>query len=349
MAKLPMANRRALGRGLSALIPNSAEAREYQIIPVQSITPRAGQPRKFVDEERLSELAESIKSVGIIQPLVVQRHKSKHVLIAGERRWRASQLAGLKEVPVIIKDVSSVDAYRLALIENIQREDLNPIEEAEAYNTLMNELGLTQDKLAKQVGKSRSAIANTLRLLKLDPSTKSELMGGRVREGHARALLALDDIPEREKLLDQTIQEKLSVRAVEKRVKDIKNPPVLDEVEDDLVQPEPNYFEEPETIDLVPDNVLESQPAPEVAEPAESIAQKDIIEAPSESEEIKPVAKKNKLKTLKKSEFVELQNALETAIGRSVSVTRKGQKIKVGLLFDSEEDFWERLGDWLKK
>ena len=188
--------RRALGKGLEALIPGAgaqgrtaAAPREYFLCPVDRIHPDPGQPRHKIDKDSLRELVESIREKGVIQPLIVRRDRDGYVLIAGERRWRAAQLAGLKEVHVVIKEATNKEAFEMALVENLHREDLNPIEEAEAYQRLIAEHGLTQHEVAARLGRDRSTIGNSLRLLGLPPEVRGMVLDGDLSEGHARALL----------------------------------------------------------------------------------------------------------------------------------------------------------------
>jgi len=222
--------RQALGRGLAALIPAAAADPEdkaraksdgsLRAVDIENIHPSGKQPRKRFDDARLSELAESIRSQGIIQPLVVRvRPAGGFELVAGERRWRAAQRAGLHQVPVIIREVAEAQAFELALVENLQREDLNPIEEAEGYQHLVAEFGYTQESLAARVGKERSTVANALRLLKLPPSVRAMVVEGRLSMGHARALLGLEDDAVIERLARQTASRGLSVRQVEALVR----------------------------------------------------------------------------------------------------------------------------------
>lgn len=222
--------KRGLGKGLDIMIPqrltetdSSGEenvSRET-LIPIHEIEPNKSQPRKKFNEDSLQELAESIKQFGVIQPLIVQKKDKFYEIIAGERRWRASRLAGLKEVPVIIKDYSPQEIVEIALIENIQREDLNPIEEAQAYQRLIKEFKLKQDELAVRVSKSRTAITNSLRLLKLDERVQQMLIDDKISSGHARALLSLENMGEQYKTACRVINEKLSVRDTEKLVKQL--------------------------------------------------------------------------------------------------------------------------------
>jgi ParB family transcriptional regulator, chromosome partitioning protein len=232
--------RRALGRGLAALIPEAAprpSASEgtgevsmtgaaasrgdgLRQVAIEDIHPARQQPRKSFDDERLEQLAESIRSQGIIQPLVVRRRDAGGFeLIAGERRWRAAQRAGLHELPVVVRDVAEQRAFEMALVENLQRADLNPIEEAEGYQRLMAEFGYTQESLAGRVGKDRSTVANSLRLLKLPPPVREMVIGNRLSMGHARALLGLDSDTDIERLARQTVARELSVRQVETLVR----------------------------------------------------------------------------------------------------------------------------------
>jgi len=230
----------ALGRGLGALIPKSEQkagttgaagepgaggAGTPVEIELTRITPNEYQPRKTFIDDSLHELADSIKQKGVIQPVVVRKRPSGgYELIAGERRFRASKLAGLKSVPAIIKDVSPADALELALIENIQREDLNPIETADAFDRLMREFGLTQEKTAERVGKERSTVANYLRLLTLPPDAKKDLASGAMSMGHAKALLALDDPKKQMELRREIVTRGLSVREAEALAKKLKAP-----------------------------------------------------------------------------------------------------------------------------
>ena len=217
-----MNERKALGRGLGALIPGAApkevdKARSgLAEIPVGDILANKYQPRKDFDEAAIAELAASIKEKGILQPVVVRRSgESKYELIAGERRLRAAKRAGLSVVPAVIKDVSDLESLELALIENIQRRDLNPIEEAHSYASLVGEFGLTQEDLARRVGRERSTVANMLRLLKLPPEIQRDLAEGRLAMGHARALLALPDHASQMQVRAEVIGKALSVRATE--------------------------------------------------------------------------------------------------------------------------------------
>ncbi len=229
--------RQALGRGLAALIPGAATPTSsaavgapgggrdgLRTVAIEDIHPSRGQPRKRFDDARLADLARSIKTQGIIQPLVVrQRNGGGYDLIAGERRWRAAQRAGLHELPVVVRDVAEARAFEMALVENLQREDLNPIEEAEAYQRLIGEFEYTQEALAEQVGKERSTVANALRLLKLPAAVREMVIDGRLSMGHARALLGLEAPDAITKLARQIVDKDLSVRQIESLVRRERN------------------------------------------------------------------------------------------------------------------------------
>jgi ParB family chromosome partitioning protein len=223
--------RPALGRGLSALIPGSASAaaspmaarREYFDCAIEDVHPSADNPRQRFDEQKLNELAESIRNQGLVQPLVVRQRSAQEGggfwLIAGERRWRAAQRAGLKSIPVVVKEVQARAAYELTLVENLQREDLNPIEEAEAYQRLSSEFGYTQEQLAQRVGKDRATVANALRLLKLPDKVRNLVVSGELQMGHARALLGLEAEAAIERAAGRVVQKQLSVRQTEELVR----------------------------------------------------------------------------------------------------------------------------------
>ncbi|MDY2922025.1 MAG: ParB/RepB/Spo0J family partition protein [Eubacterium sp.] len=230
---------KGLGKGLDSMIPPKRTARAQAqasvadknvnksgevILKINDVEPNKNQPRRTFNEDSLIELSESIKQHGIVQPLVVAKQKDYYEIIAGERRWRAAKIAGLKEVPVIIKDYSPQEIMEVALIENIQREDLNPIEEAKAYKNLIDEYNLKQDQVAEKVSKSRTAVTNALRLLKLDDRVQEMLINESISSGHARALLGLDDTEKQYNIAMQIFDEKLSVRETEKLVKQINRP-----------------------------------------------------------------------------------------------------------------------------
>src|SRR6266436_2464993 len=218
-------NKRGLGRGLDALLsstPGTDEATSD--IPVDQIDVNPNQPRELFDSKALNELAASIQTSGVIQPIVVRRHGDSYQLIAGERRWRAARQAGLARIPAVVREATDAQSLEIALVENLLREDLNPMEEAEAYQRLLAEFGWTQEELAQRVGRDRSSIANCLRLLKLPALIQADLRAGRLTMGHARALLSVDSPDEQLKLREQILAHSWTVRATEhdvqqKRVK----------------------------------------------------------------------------------------------------------------------------------
>ena len=222
----PEPKRRALGRGLDALLPAAAAPgygeRSVFVCPLEKIVPQEGQPRQHFDVQKLDELAQSIREHGLVEPLVVRRvtgQADRFELVAGERRWRALQRAGLQEALVVVKDVSANEAFELALIENVQREELNPIELAEAFDRLVREHGFSQEALAERVGKDRTTIANALRLLKLPARIRAHVIAGELSEGHARALLGAGEGPAIEELGARVLRGNLSVRATEALVR----------------------------------------------------------------------------------------------------------------------------------
>jgi ParB family chromosome partitioning protein len=219
-----MVKAKGLGKGMAALLPVMEEetGRRYFSCPIEKITPNKSQPRKTFSLEKLEELAASIREKGIIQPLVVRVRADRYELIAGERRWRAAQKAGLHEVPVVIQDVSDDAALEMALIENIQREDLNAVEEAEAFHALMEKFVLTQEEMARRVGKDRSTVANSLRLLRLPAEIKGDIIAERLAMGHARALLALDSAEQMRHVRDEILRKRLTVRATEALIKRLR-------------------------------------------------------------------------------------------------------------------------------
>lgn len=234
--------KRGLGKGLDSMIPNKKESVERKsgketiktldikkenvsretLVRLSDIEPKQEQPRKRFNEDSLVELADSIQQVGVIQPLILQKVENHYEIIAGERRYRAARLAGLKEVPAVIRDLSEQQVLEIALIENIQREDLNPMEEAQAYQRLMKEFKLKQDEVAEKVGKSRAAVANSLRLLKLSKKVQEMLVEEMISSGHARALLAVDNAEQQYILAVRIFDEKLSVREVEKIIRNMQ-------------------------------------------------------------------------------------------------------------------------------
>lgn len=244
--------RNGLGKGLDSLIPdksdkigknvakksaNAAKAPENEeeslkneertgetLLKINQVEPNRDQPRKEFDEDALLELADSIKQYGVLQPLLVQKKNDYYEIIAGERRWRAAKIAGIKEIPVVIKSYSEQEIVEISLIENIQRENLNPIEEAMAFKRLLEEFNLKQDEVAERVSKSRTAVTNSMRLLKLSDKVKQMIVDDMISTGHARALLAIDDEEQQYIIATKVFDEKLSVRETEKLVKSLKNP-----------------------------------------------------------------------------------------------------------------------------
>ena len=222
-----MAMKKGLGKGLDSMIPEKktkAELKEvadksFIEVKISEIDPNIGQPRKSFNEDELLELAESIKIHGVIQPVILTKRGKRYELIAGERRWRAAKLVGLAKIPALVREYTDKEIMEVSLIENIQRQDLNPVEEAEAFKNLIDEYKMKQDDLAERVSKSRSAITNALRLLKLDEKVKAMLAEGLITTGHARALLAVEDKDKQQQLATKVFDEKLSVRETEKLVK----------------------------------------------------------------------------------------------------------------------------------
>lgn len=215
-----VAKKSGLGRGLGLLVgeadAETAGMRPDSSLPISSIKPYRGQPRKHFDREDLAELTDSIKQNGVLQPLLVRKSGTGYEIVAGERRYQAAKAAGLSEVPVVIRDISDDDVFKLALIENLQRSDLTPLEEARGYRQLIKERGLTQEELAKALSKSRSAITNTLRLLDLPSEVQSYVEDGELTAGHARAILAVPSVDGRIALAEKVVREKLSVRETER-------------------------------------------------------------------------------------------------------------------------------------
>lgn len=228
---------RGLGKGLDSLIPAQipkSESKEPEIktedntqgtyVKITKVEPNREQPRKNFDEDALQELADSIKQYGIVEPLIVQDRKTYYEIIAGERRWRAAKLAGLKEIPVIVRNYTEQEIVEISLIENIQREDLNPIEEAQAYKRLLTEFNLKQDEVAEKVSKSRTAVTNSMRLLKLCDEVQQMIIDDMISTGHARALITIEDPEQQYTIAQRVFDEKLSVRDVEKLVKNLNKP-----------------------------------------------------------------------------------------------------------------------------
>lgn len=225
---MSISKKSALGKGLGALIPEEnkddiKEEKKPLTISLNLIKSNSEQPRKSFDDEKIAELAQSIKEHGIIQPILLNKEGNNYIIVAGERRWRAAKLLGLKEVPAIVMDLTEKDVLEISLIENIQRQDLNPIEEALAYKRLLKDFNLTQDELSKRIGKSRVAISNIIRLTALSDTVKQYLIDEVITEGHGRALLAIDDHKIQAEIAQKVIDEKLSVRELEKLIKFIKS------------------------------------------------------------------------------------------------------------------------------
>ena len=233
---LSMAAKKGLGKGLDSLIPSNVydtadnkqkgdkAQKPDSVVDINMVEPNREQPRKIFDEDALLELSESIKQVGLLQPILVQDRKSYYEIIAGERRWRACKLAGLKEIPVIIRNFTEQQIVEISIIENIQREDLNPIEEAMAYKRLLEEFNLKQDEVAEKVSKNRTTITNSLRLLKLCDEVQQMIIDGKLSTGHARAIISIENPQEQFELAEKIFDEKMSVREVEKYIKSLNKP-----------------------------------------------------------------------------------------------------------------------------
>lgn len=248
-AKKPI-KKSGLGKGLDSLIPkdlppiNISEApassvvsgEVVQMVPITKVEPDREQPRKSFNEDKLNELAESIKEHNIIEPLLVQDMGDRYEIVAGERRWRAARIAGLKEIPVIVKKYTEQQKVEISLIENIQREDLNPIEEALAYKKLMAEFNLTQEQTAERLGKKRTTIANLIRLLNLADEVQKMIIDGLLTSGHARSILAIEDKEKQIEIAEKVVNEKLTVRDIEKYVKNMNKP------ERDVNKPDPQVL-----------------------------------------------------------------------------------------------------------
>lgn len=247
-----MSKKFGLGKGLGALIPEE-EAQEADrnsssaanLVSINLIKPNAGQPRKAFDEEKIQQLSESIKEHGIIQPILLKKDGDTYSIIAGERRWRAAKAAGLKEVPVIIMDIDEKGVLEISLIENIQRQDLNPIEEAWAFKKLIEDFAFTQEELGRRLGKSRTALSNTMRLLNLDARVQEYLIDGVITEGHGRAILALEDKELQYKLAQKVIDDGLTVRETEKLISEIAKGKGLEKQ-----KPEKKMVSDPYIVDI---------------------------------------------------------------------------------------------------
>ena len=224
-----MAKKSGLGKGAAALFSDIAdnleETSSVVMLNIIDVQPNANQPRRNFDDEKLDTLADSIKANGIIQPIIVVKHDDMYMIVAGERRWRAARKAGLKEIPAIVQDYSDKQIMEVALIENLQREDLNPVDEAMGYKTLMNMFSLTQEQISERIGKSRSAVANSLRLLNLSEDVLNLIKEGKLTEGHAKVIMSLKDPSEQLAAANAVINKRLSVRETEQLVKAKLNPP----------------------------------------------------------------------------------------------------------------------------
>lgn len=234
-----MNNKRALGRGLQALIPeydDDNSSSNVENISINDIEPNKYQPRKHFNDESLMELSESIKEHGVIQPIIVKKIDYGYQIVAGERRWRAAKLAGLKEIPVIIKDFNEQEIMEIALIENLQREDLNPIDEAKAYKALIDQFKLTQEDISKKVGKSRSAIANSIRLLNLSNEIQEMLIKGKLSIGHAKVILSITDNDKQNYIAKRIVEKNLNVRDTEKLIKQTSSKKKKKQYEDEYIK-----------------------------------------------------------------------------------------------------------------
>ncbi len=240
--------KKGLGRGLGALIPevevNDRDRDSIMELELALVHPNPNQPRKEFDQNRLEELASSIREHGIVQPLVVRPRGQHYEIVAGERRWRAAKLAGLGKVPALVREFSEAETMEIALIENLQREDLNPLEEADAYRLLMDRFQLTQEDLARRLGKSRSQVANTLRLLQLGPGARDEVRSGRLSMGHAKVLLGIPDVEKQGRLAVRAASEGLSVRQVEELTRESVAPKLYGRKREATLAPDLKAVEE---------------------------------------------------------------------------------------------------------
>jgi len=249
--------KKRLGRGLEALL--NVEENEYEEIVelrINDIEPNLEQPRKSFDEESLRELAESIKKHGIVQPIIVRKENDTYRIVAGERRWRAAKIANLEKIKAIVKDLTDQEILEVALIENLQREDLNPIEEAEAYEKLIKEHGLKQEEIAEIVGKSRPAVANSLRLLSLPDEIKSGLVERKITSGHARALLAIEDPEVQKRVMEEIIKMNYNVRQTEKIVKEYIDKKIDDNNDNEIKKDEKEKSYEVKAVEEMLANIL---------------------------------------------------------------------------------------------
>lgn len=243
-----MSKKFGLGKGLGALIPeNEDDIKEGSklFIPLNKIKNNSDQPRKAFDNEKIAELAQSIKTHGIIQPLLVKKaDNDEYIIVAGERRWRAAKMIGLKEVPVVVMDITEKEVLEISLIENIQRQDLNPIEEALSYKKLLTEFNVTQEELSKRIGKSRTTITNTMRLINLDKRVQQYLIEGVLSEGHGRAILGINNLDKQYEISQKAIDENLSVREIERLIKLLNEQNKRKDIEQKLKKEDNPYYRE---------------------------------------------------------------------------------------------------------
>lgn len=344
-----MSRRSGLGKGLGALIPTEAVVSEanarFQEVPISSIRPNPHQPRSRFDEESLSSLAASIKEIGILQPLLVRKiGNDEYELIAGERRWRAARRAGLQRVPVITESIDDATSLRHAIVENLHREDLNPLEEAAAYQQLIEEFGLTHEEVAHQVGKSRAAISNTLRLLQLPAGVQRALSDGNISAGHARALLGTPDRALQEELARRVSIEGLSVRALEEIIREAAGDEAGDIPSQSASSGAGQSMLEDTSVLLgnavdgkasVQDNPVSQQQGFEAA-PEVGVAQgrfgPGVAEPPSKAKETR----------MRPAGIVELENLLESLLNTSVRVDMGPRRGRIVIDFGSLEDL-ERI------
>ena len=314
-----------LGKGLDALIRETSETRDLsgvQVLPLKDIIPNPNQPRRKFNDKSLEELASSIRSQGILQPLLVRpcgpAKPGKYEIVAGERRWRASQLAGLTEIPVLVRSFSAQDTLAAALIENLQREDLNPLEEALGIQTLKDEFGLSQDDLAKKLGKSRSAIANCLRLLSLPEATRKDLAEGRLSAGHARALLGITDPQAQDRLKSLIMDRQLSVREAEGLAA---------------------AWKETGTLDF---SALMRTPADGEEKSPENEGKGDFSTGDARRS-TRPESAEAKRPRPQSARLLEVQARISSVLNTSVRVTGKEDKGKISLSYNSKEELEELL------
>jgi ParB family chromosome partitioning protein len=368
---------KGLGRGLNALFQNDMPLKNEnnspaeslanaKIIPMANIIPNPNQPRKDFDQEALYDLADSIRVQGLLQPILVRplpnelpaQTSVQYEIVAGERRWRAAKLAGLTELPVLIKELSEAQAVALALIENLQREDLNPMEEALGLQRLKDDFGLSQDDLAKQLGKSRSTVANSLRLLTLSENAQKNLRDGKISPGHARALLAFEDPAERENMRKQILDQKLSVREVEACAFEAKEKSAaVAQVETDTEQRKPDSITEAELTSSItplpePSKYISGNPQDNLPDnPANN--RSDIQDPPAEpavppvqEEAEAPTPIKNKSARSKKPQSAtlrQLQHKLSQVVKLPVKISGRADKGRLSISYSSQAELAQLL------